>query len=699
MLLPITLLLAASNVCFTDTDKADFDLGVLTSVATTADGNVQLQPTQTADQGNAGDNNYGYVVNNTYFMAQTFTPAVSGPLTKLTTTIRCFSCGASAPALKVAIRATTGNPALPTGGDLATATIPGFTDAISRPRTVEFATPLNVVAGVTYMLYVGTSVPQSGQYEITRDNTNSYSRGGCVFSGNSGATWAPCMLGDDLAFQTTVGFPFATSGTFVSQVRQIDPLVSWSTMTFSRTVLTNTTLRVQVAASTSPTGPFTYVGPDGTSGTNFAASASLAQFAGQPYLRYRAVLSSTDHDITPSLGDVRVCYQTLTTTMSTPSVSAIYPSTIALEATLTVPSGPVVGRNVSFSIGGVFAGSSPTDNAGVARVDVSNPGAGVAAFVATFAGDSIYDTSNVAGALNVAKAAQVIVFDPPTTASVSTGSLQLMATGGLAGTPVVLSASSPHCHVAGTTLFLDSPGTCTVRANQAGNANFEDAPEVARDIELTKTPQTVSFEALSDFVWRGGSATLVATSTSGLPVAFSVVSGPCVISGSTVTSAHAGECVIAAAQAGDEDYLPATTQTQTVVVGKVTADAIVFAPLADVRADVGPFQLSATGGGASTRVTFSTSSTACSLIGDVVIVAKAGTCSIDANQAADGDYVAAVQVSQAFEVLAVAPVVTEPQPEPEPEPKPATGCGCNASTDVSSFLFFALAIVLRRRSR
>ena len=42
----------------------------------------------------------------------------------------------------------------------------------------------------------------------------------------------------------------------------------------------------------------------------------------------------------------------------------------------------------------------------------------------------------------------------------------------------------------------------------------------------------------------------------------------CAVTGSTVTFLHAGICVIAADQAGNDDYLAAPTVTQTVIVHK-----------------------------------------------------------------------------------------------------------------------------------
>jgi hypothetical protein len=92
------------------------------------------------------------------------------------------------------------------------------------------------------------------------------------------------------------------------------------------------------------------------------------------------------------------------------------------------------------------------------------------------------------------------------------------------------------------------------------------------------TAQTITFPQPRPGVVNG-SATITATTTSGLPVAFSIVSGPATVgattttgSGSTavssaiVTYTGTGSVVIAANQAGNVTYAAAATADQTVVV-------------------------------------------------------------------------------------------------------------------------------------
>jgi DNA-binding beta-propeller fold protein YncE len=81
--------------------------------------------------------------------------------------------------------------------------------------------------------------------------------------------------------------------------------------------------------------------------------------------------------------------------------------------------------------------------------------------------------------------------------------------------------------------------------------------------------QSISFTAPATGA-AGQQATLTATATSGLPVAFSVDAssgaGVCSLSGDTVTYLAAGNCVIDANQAGNSSYAAAAQVTQTITV-------------------------------------------------------------------------------------------------------------------------------------
>jgi hypothetical protein len=58
---------------------------------------------------------------------------------------------------------------------------------------------------------------------------------------------------------------------------------------------------------------------------------------------------------------------------------------------------------------------------------------------------------------------------------------------GPSGIPVVLtSKTATVCTIAGNAITTVAAGTCTIAANQAGNTNYEAAPEVTRTFEIAR---------------------------------------------------------------------------------------------------------------------------------------------------------------------------------------------------------------------
>jgi hypothetical protein len=93
--------------------------------------------------------------------------------------------------------------------------------------------------------------------------------------------------------------------------------------------------------------------------------------------------------------------------------------------------------------------------------------------------------------VNITAAPQTIVFttQPPEAALVH-GSYEVSATGGASGNPVVFtSLTSSVCTVSSNTVSFVAVGSCTIAANQAGDANHDPPPQV-----------TQSFAAVYDFV-------------------------------------------------------------------------------------------------------------------------------------------------------------------------------------------------------
>ncbi|MDD4964543.1 MAG: FG-GAP-like repeat-containing protein [Gallionella sp.] len=161
--------------------------------------------------------------------------------------------------------------------------------------------------------------------------------------------------------------------------------------------------------------------------------------------------------------------------------------------------------------------------------------------------------------------AQTITFGAaPSVAVGGTGTLSATATSGL---PVSFSTTtSTICSVSGSTVTGLAVGTCTVAANQAGDATYQPATQVVQAIAINASIQTISF-GTAPSITVGNAGVVSAAASSGLPVIFTTTTPTiCAVSGSTVTGLAVGTCTIAANQAGDAIYQPAAQVVQAITI-------------------------------------------------------------------------------------------------------------------------------------
>ena len=240
------------------------------------------------------------------------------------------------------------------------------------------------------------------------------------------------------------------------------------------------------------------------------------------------------------------------------------------------------------------------------------------------------------------------------------GTGTVSATGGGSGNPVIFSSTTTGvCSVNGSTVTGLSAGTCIIAADQAGNANYNAAPEATQTITIGKGSQTLSFGAAPS-IGIGGSGTVSATGgATGNPVIFgSMTPSVCSVSGnfgSVVTAVAAGTCTIVADEAGDTNYNDATPAKLSFTIAKAN-QVIMFGatPLVTVGNCA---TVTAIGGASGNPVVFSASSSQTPTCvttgsnGSTVCGLKTGPCTLIANQAGNANYNAAPQVTQTFSVI------------------------------------------------
>lgn len=183
-----------------------------------------------------------------------------------------------------------------------------------------------------------------------------------------------------------------------------------------------------------------------------------------------------------------------------------------------------------------------------------------------------YMANGIIGGTGTALKTQTITFASPgnQTLGVAVPALSATASSGL---PVTITSTTPVvCKVAGNTLTLVAAGTCSLSANQSGNASYNAAVAVVKSFTVASatgavlTKQTITFTALSAQK-VGTPATLSASSDSGLTVTFaSSTPTVCSVSGNTLTLLAAGNCTITADQAGNSSFAAAATVTRSVAV-------------------------------------------------------------------------------------------------------------------------------------
>jgi YVTN family beta-propeller protein len=259
-------------------------------------------------------------------------------------------------------------------------------------------------------------------------------------------------------------------------------------------------------------------------------------------------------------------------------------------------------------------------------------------------------------AIGLVPAPQAITFTstPPSPASVG-ASYAVAATGGGSGNPVVFTTLNGPCSMSGPVVRFVAVGTCTITANQAGNASYRAAPSVDQTFEVTKGDQTVTITTSPpDPAYVGNTYSVAATGGgSGNTVVFTTGDpATCTVSGSTVTFTGAGSCQVLANQAGSADYNAASQAAQSITVVK-QAQGITFTSTPPNPGVLGgSYTVGATGGGSGVAVIFSSlTPVVCTVSASAVSFLGLGTCTIAANQAGNAAYLGAPQQLQQVSVI------------------------------------------------
>ncbi len=312
----------------------------------------------------------------------------------------------------------------------------------------------------------------------------------------------------------------------------------------------------------------------------------------------------------------------------------------------------------------VFASATPSVCT-VSGATATIRAAGVCTVNADQAGDSNWNAAaRVQQSFSIGKGAQAVSIGVQTVNAAAVipevapytpnATVQLSGTA-TSGLPVTLGSATPAvCTVSGTTATVLAAGVCIVTADQPGNDDWNPAPQARRSFAVPLGVQTVRFTDpldVAEFV-PDATVTMTGSASSGLTVAFtSATPSVCTVNGAVATLRAAGVCTVNADQAGDSNWNAAARVQQSFSIGK-GVQTVSFTGPADVAEFVPDATVSLVGTATSgLAVAFASDAPAvCTVSGTTATIRAAGVCTVNADQAGDGNWSAAARVQQSFSI-------------------------------------------------
>lgn len=281
------------------------------------------------------------------------------------------------------------------------------------------------------------------------------------------------------------------------------------------------------------------------------------------------------------------------------TISSLTVPTVGVGGTGTISATVPSGLPIAFS-------SLTTSTCTVSGNTITGVAVGACTVAANQAGDVNNNAApQVTQGITVGIGNQAISFaGVPNTLAFGTP-LTLAATGGNSGNPIIYNSTTTSvCTVAGAVLTTVNIGTCNLTADQAGNSNYNAAPQQTYSITIGVAPQVISFGAAPS-ITLGGSGNVTATGgASGNPVTFtSLTSSVCSVTGSTVHGLALGTCTVAANQLGNgTTYAAAVQATLDIAISTVpqpNAAALTVPLNTATTLDLAPFIVGSTISGVS----------------------------------------------------------------------------------------------------
>ena len=276
--------------------------------------------------------------------------------------------------------------------------------------------------------------------------------------------------------------------------------------------------------------------------------------------------------------------------------------------------------------------------------------------------------ADVIQGLTINKLSQTITFDISSNIPFPNNPITLNGTSSATFPPplaVTYTVSDPVlASVTGNILTILHIGTFIITAHQAGNVNYNPAPDIPRLVTTSRAQQTISF-ILNPSTYQyfsGLTVTLTGTTSSGLPITY-ISSNPNIVSivGSVINVLFPGTMYITAYQNGNDNYYPAVPVQHLLKIIKIpqqitfnlTNTIINYQP--GLQIDLSPMASSTS----LLPVSFASLNNAiCTITGTTLSVINSGKVQIVAYQGGNDYYAPAQSVSQLLTVLPNDKVIT-----------------------------------------
>ena len=246
--------------------------------------------------------------------------------------------------------------------------------------------------------------------------------------------------------------------------------------------------------------------------------------------------------------------------------------TFAFSATVSGPGVTPTGTitwTVSGPTGPVSCAPSTLDDNGMGTCTITHAMAGDYSATADYGGDPNYDASSGQDTTaHIGIAAQTIIFTSTAPNAVFAGPAYGATAESTSGLAVAITSSTTDvCSISSGQVSFDGVGTCTLNANQEGDAYWSEAVQVTQNFQVNRaTPSSpIIINIPTNATEFGTYVASVFTSGDGASSVTSISTAVCTVGGDghTITFVGFGVCTLTANVAQGTHYLSGTGSTQS----------------------------------------------------------------------------------------------------------------------------------------